>query len=482
MANNFSETGNTGLQTFGGQIRDEFLRELQGQEGYKRYNEMRNNSPVIGAMLTAIEQAIRGVTWTFESDQGAEDSRIELLETSRDAMTTGWNDHISEALTMLPFGWSLFEIVYQRAENGRILWRKFGIRGQDTLLKWEFDDKGGLAAFWQTAEPYYRPIRIPIDKCLLYRTRVERNNPEGKSILRPAWIPYFYAKNIMQVEAIGIERDLAGLPFVKMPEGATTGSASTTDESIARKMVRNIRNDEQAGVLIPAGWEVGLMTSGGSRQFDTDKTIVRYESRMLMSVLAQFLMLGQQSVGSLALSRDQTDFFNMSVDAICDQIGNVITKYAIPRLCALNGVDPDGLRLAHSPAGDPDLTGMADFLQKVGSMLTWLPQDEIWLRNLGGLPEVDEETLEVERDRKQEQAMMIMQRTGGQAAGDDEEEESDEEEKQQMAAEYFEALKAPDDTERRAWEKRWERLQRKFFAGQQKRVIAGAKREKHGRA
>jgi hypothetical protein len=447
MANNFGEIGGTGLQTFGGQIRDEFLRELQGIEGYKRYNEMRNNSPVIGAMLTAIEQAIRGVSWTFESDQGAEDTRLELLEVSRDAMTTGWNDHISEALTMLPFGWSLFEIVYQRADSGQLLWRKFAIRGQDTLTKWEFDDSGGLAAFWQATEPTYKQVRIPVEKFLLYRTRVERNNPEGKSLLRPAWIPYFYAKHIQQVEAIGIERDLAGMPYVKMPEGATTGTSSDTDEYAARKIVRNIRNDEQSGVVIPAGWEVGLMTAGGSRQFDTDKTIVRYESRMLMSVLAQFLMLGQQSVGSLALSRDQTDFFNMSVDAICDQIGNVITKYAIPRLCALNGVDPDGLRLAHSPAGDPDLTGMADFLQKVGSMLTWLPQDEIWLRNLGGLPEVDEETLEVERERKQEQAIAIMQRTGGQAAQDDED-EPDEEEKQEMSAQtlgelarYLQAVK-----------------------------------------
>ena len=480
----YSEIGRMGLETFAGQIKVEFLRELQGIEGYKRYREMINNSPVIGAMLTAIEQSLRGVVWTFESTEGAEDERLQLLNDARDAMTTSWNDHLSEALTMLPFGWSLFEIVYQRGEDSRILWHKFAIRGQDTLYKWEFDDKGGLVAFWQTFEPNYRPTAIPIEKCLLYRTRVERNNPEGRSLLRQAWIPYYFAKNIQQIEAIGIERDLAGLPFVKMPPGATTGTGSTTDESVARKVVRNIRNDEQAGVVIPDGWEVGLMSTGGSRQFDTDKTITRYESRMLMSVLAQFLMLGQQNVGSLALSRDQTDFFNMSVDAVADSVSEVITKYAIPRLCDLNGVDSEGLSLAHSPAGDPDLAGTADFLQKVGSMLTWLPQDEIWLRNLGGLPEVDEETLEEEREKKQEQAMAIMQRTGGQFGKQDEEdeEEPDDEEKQQMAAEYFAAQAAPDKSERLAWERRWERLQRTFFAGQQKRVISGAKRAKNGTA
>lgn len=434
MANQMGEIGSTGLQTMSGRIMAEFLRELRGLEGYKRYNEMRMNSPVIGALLTAIEQSIRGVTWNFVSDQG-DDERIEFLESARDGMTTGWNDHISEALTMLPFGWALFEIVYRRGDDNRLTWHKFAIRGQDTLYKWEFDEKGGLAAFWQASEPTYKPTSIPIDKCLLYRTRVERNNPEGLSLLRQAWIPYYQAKNLQVIEAIGVERDIAGMPYVKMPAGATTGNGSDTDESVARKMVRNIRNDEQAGIVVPDGWEVGLMTSGGSRLFDTDKIITRYESRMLMSVLAQFLLLGQQNVGSLALSRDQTDFFNMSVNAIADGIAEVITKYAIPRLCALNGIDPEGLALEHSPAGDPDLAGTADFLQKVGSLVTWMPQDEVWLRGLSGLPEVDEETLEMERERKQEQALAIMQRTGGQAGRqDDQNEEEPDEDDENMTA------------------------------------------------
>ena len=57
----YSEIGVTGLSTFAGQIKMEFLRELQGIEGYKRYREMINNSPVIGAMMTAIEESLRGV-------------------------------------------------------------------------------------------------------------------------------------------------------------------------------------------------------------------------------------------------------------------------------------------------------------------------------------------------------------------------------------------------------------------------------------
>src|SRR3990172_8932511 len=407
------EIGSSGLLAWSGIIQEDFLTELKGGKEYKKCREMALNEPVIGALLLAIEHAIRGVTWTFASDEGEEDPRLELLKEAKANLSHSWNDHIVEALTMLPFGYSFFEIVYERMDS-KMLWRKFAVRGQDTLYKWEIDDTGGLAAFVPQAPPKYLTVAIPIEKGLLYRTRLERGNPEGRSILRTAYKAYYYLKNIQAIEAIGIERDLAGLPMIRLPEGATTGSAADTDWSVGEKVVRNVRNDEQSGIVLKPGWEFELLSTGGTRQFDTDKIISRYESRILMSSLAQFLMLGQEGVGSLALSRDSTDFFTMSVNATADIIGETFTKYAIPRLLKLNGQDPDGIRLEHSPAGDVDIEKISDFLQKVGgNFLTWTAQDETWLRGAAGLPELDEEEIEAEREREQEQAMQIAQARPG---------------------------------------------------------------------
>lgn len=391
------ETGKTGLSEFSGIISEDFLKELRGRDGYKRYDEMRLNSPVIGALLLAIEQSIRRVRWQFVSDAGERDPRLALLADSLSAMSHSMNDHIVEALTMLPFGFSLFEIVYQRV-NGRVLWRKFAVRGQNTIYRWLLDDSGGLAGVVQQALPTYRLVTIPIDRLILYRTRVEKGNPEGRSILRTAWTSYYFCKHIQQIEAIGIERDLAGLPWIKLPPGADTSGDEdgSTDYGAAMQLVRRIRNDEQAGIVTPAEWEFSLVSTGGSRQFNTDAIIQRYESRMLMSALAQFLILGQNSVGTQALSKDQSDFFTMSVNATADVIGETFTKYAIPRLLRLNGYEPGGVRLEHSPAGDPDLSVLADVLQKVGNRLTWLPTDEVWLRQLLNLPEVTAEQIEAE--------------------------------------------------------------------------------------
>ena len=58
------EVGSTGLVQYGGEVREDFLRQLQGKRGYATYREMSDNHPVIGAILYAIEMLVRGVEWT----------------------------------------------------------------------------------------------------------------------------------------------------------------------------------------------------------------------------------------------------------------------------------------------------------------------------------------------------------------------------------------------------------------------------------
>lgn len=457
----------------------EFLTDLNSSSRrFKVYREMLLNSPVVSALLTAIEQSVRSVDWQFTSDQGDEDERTVFLQECLDGMSLSWADHVTEALTFLPFGWSLFEIVYERDPSGRIVWRKLAPRAQDSLDHWMYDDAGGLAAFTQRPAPDYKLRTIPIDKLVLYRTRVERNNPEGRSILRAAYLSYYYAKNIQQIEAIGIERDLAGLPVIKLPPGADTSSGSNSDATLANKLVRRIRQDEEAGVVLTPGWELELLSTGGSRQFDTDKIISRYENRILMSALAQFLMLGAEGVGSLALSRDQTDLFTLSVNTTADIIADTFGKYAVPRLLELNGMDPEGVTFSHSPAGDVDITQVAEFLSKVSSFITWTPADEVWLRQIGKLPEIDPLEIEAERERKQQVSMALAQslgksRTDGESEGGRGAPPAPAP-GERMGAELY-ASGPPDDAQRVFWEGRYRSLVRTYLAGQQKRVIRGVK-------
>jgi hypothetical protein len=436
--------------------------------------------------LWSLEQPLRSISWQFNSDI-ENDPRVEFLEEARKSMTQSWNDHVVEILTMLPFGFSLFEIVYKLNDSGQYVWRKFAPRGQETVNRWLFDDSdGGLKGFEQVSLPDYTPKFIPIEKLVLYRTRIERGNPEGRSLLRTAWIPYYFAKHIQSVEAIGIERDLAGLPVITLPAGADTADNDQSDFGKARKMVRNIRNDEQAGIVLPSpDWTLALLSTGGSRQFDTDKIVRRYESRMLMAALAQFLLLGQDGVGSLALSGDQTDFFNMSLNAIADVISETFTKFAIPRLLALNGMDPEGVRLEHTPPGDTDITKIADFLQKTGSLMQWTAEDEVWLRQVGGMPERNVEDVQTQMDDAQaskDAAAAVLQenlknakQNGG---GQDGAQNNQQMDKQKMSASLF-AASAPDDWKRRRAEAKLKRATEDYFTQARKRILKAVKEMKN---
>ena len=477
MAGNYSEVGVSGLQVWSGRIQEDFLRNLRWPDAFKIYNEMRLNSPTVGALLAGIELSIRGIDWTWTSEDET-DPRIRILEDASEAMSHNMLDHISEALTFLPFGWSWFETVYQQVDS-RVLWRKFAIRGQDTLHKWEFDDSGGIAAMIQRLG-WGEEYELPIEKSILYRARSEKNNPEGRSILRTAYIPWYYAKHLMEIEAIGEERGLAGLPVIEPPFGANMKeSDSSSDYAKAHSIVRNIRRDEQEGIVLPAPtgpeahqrWKISLLSTGVNRTFGTDAIIKRYESRILMSALSQFMMLGMDKVGSLALSKDQTDFFIMSVNAIADIVGETLTKYAMPRLLALNGItDFDGVRLEHSPAGDMDMTALGEFLAKTTNMITWMPDDEVWLRDVVRLPEREVEEIEAEKEKRKAERQATMPAPGMPGVNPFQPRQDG------MGAELFVSDRAPDDDQRRKNERAWERTIKKFFGDQRGRVERGARR------
>lgn len=345
-----TEMGETGLSRWGGVIDEEFLQELRGERGRKVYQEMRYNDPVCAAMLRSIMWLSRGVTWKAS---GENQQQVDFVDECLADMSHSMADFMSEALTMLVYGWAYFEDVYKwrkgpdkdppsKYADGKIGWRKWAIRGQNTLQEWLFDDSGGLKGMKQSLGGG-KTVDLPITKCLLFRTTTEKGNPEGESIFRPAYRGWYYLKNMQEIEGIGIERDLAGLPIVYLGDGCTQ-TGTNSDLALAKKLVRDVRRDEMEGVVIPKpklgadgrGMLFELLTSGGRRNFDVGAVISRYEKRIAMCVLAQWLMLGMDQVGAYALSKDQSDFFRQAVEAMLNIIKAVIDSFAIPRLFKVN--------------------------------------------------------------------------------------------------------------------------------------------------
>jgi hypothetical protein len=446
-----TEIGFSGLRASSGYVFEELLSTLQGDRGRKIYREMADNDATVGAILSAITLTLRGVSWRAEPHKGDEKSQeaqnyAEFAGSLLDDMSHTWPDFITECLTMTAYGWSWHEAVYKRRggpdqtdptqrskyDDGYIGIRKLAPRGQDALDRWDLQDDGGINGMFQNP-PYQTPanvgrgvIYLPIERSLLFRTTSFRNNPEGRSLLRNAYRSWYKLKYIEDYEAIGIERELAGLPVVSIPARYLAPGASEVDRGIAdqfAKLARDLRVNEQSGVVIPSDThlnkdgspsserlvDIKLLSSGGSRQIDTASTVQRYQRGIARSVMADFLMLGEgggTTRGSYGMHDSKASLFGRSLYALLAQITDPLNRYQLPRVWALNGFD-QRLMPYYMPGqvASTDLEELADFVSKMAAAgAPMFPDDNLddFIREEARLPLRTEETKQLQEEQKQQ--------------------------------------------------------------------------------
>lgn len=422
------EIGRIGQRRYGGIIYEEFLPELRGKKGIEVYREMSENDDVVGAILFSIEMLVRQCAWNVEpSGNTAKDKEAaKFVKSCMDDMQETWTDTISEILSFLTFGWSFHEIVYKRRmgntkdsrtkskfNDGLIGWRKLPIRAQETLYQWQYDNEDNLLGMTQMPPPDYGTFTIPIEKALLFRTKSRKNNPEGRSILRNAYRSWYFKRRIQEIEGIGIERDLAGLPVLYGPDELDLWNRTIPDNmeklNNLEGIVRNIRRDEMEGVVLPSGYKLELLSSGGNRQFDTNAIITRYDTRIAMTVLADFIFLGHDKTGSWALSSDKTELFAAAIGAYLDIICETFNSQGIPALLDMNERYFEGIteypKMVHGDIEDADITKVAAFIKDMTGIGVLVPDDSLedYIRQVGHLPERTFDAKDVENLRREQQ-------------------------------------------------------------------------------
>jgi hypothetical protein len=393
------ELGVSGKNTYTGDIRaDEFLQELRGKKAIQKYREMRDNNAIVGSIMYAIEQTLRDVKIEVKP---ADDSEVakreaEFLQSVLDDMDHSLDDHISEALSYLTYGFSWFEVVYKRREgdmrspkknskfeDGRIGIKKIAIRAPWTVESFEVDQNTGeILGMYQEAAWGKRPAMIPIEKSVYYRTTSLNNDPSGRSVLRNAFVSYTYLNKIQSYEAIAIERELHGVPIGRMPAEYMSADASADQAALRSqfdKILRDLKLNEQGYALLPSDlyvdaegrptnqrlMDIELITANGSRSIDIDPVVKRYQHDIARSLMAEFLMLGSGS-GSYALSKTKTDLFLRSLESYINTIVDVLNKQLVERLWQLNGLDWSTMpKLVAGDVAPHDLREIASFLRNL---------------------------------------------------------------------------------------------------------------------
>lgn len=429
----FKSVGSSGLRAYSGWVREEFLPQLVGRQAARTYREMLDNCATVGAINFAIQQSMRQVEWRVEPFDDTPESHAgaEFVESCMDDLSHTWSDFVAEMLSMLPYGFAPHEIVYKRRlgrypgngpdgkplpkskfKDGHIGLRKLPIRGQDTVIKWFFGDDGDIEGM--TQQPWVGPIvDIPIEKLLLFRPKAHKNNPEGYSILRTSYRPWYFLKRLEEQEAIMFER-FSGFPVITVPsqlmEAAAAGDANAVSQlSQYKRIVTNIRVDEQMGLVLPSNtwlsadgspsnvpqYDFKLVSpSQGRAAASADTAIARYKLDIMTSVLADFLTLGHSSRGTQSLADTKVDLFFQAVEGWLQSAADVLNDHLIPRLWELNNFDMERMpRFSPDMPQRVDLDGLSNFVLRLSQSGAQLFPDEAlesYLRDVSGLPDAME--------------------------------------------------------------------------------------------
>lgn len=423
------QIGYPGLDTSGGWVMEEKHQRLRGRQAMRVYEEMSHNDATIAAALYSIQGFLRRMKWRVApaGDSAQAEAEAEFLRSCMDDMDQPWSDVVSDALSMLPYGYSLHEIVYKirkgpgnnprfrsKFTDGRVGWRKLDLRGQSTIDRWDIADDGEIRGAWQVTD--YGDVYLPMSRCVLFRTRSYKNNPEGYSVLRGAYRAWHFKKRLEEVEATGLVRSVVNLPSMQIPARFMSPNASVAERAVRsqfEKIVSLISKDQLTGLVLPAerdesdkptGYKFQLIGASGT-QMAVDPVIRRYDSRMLMSLAAEFVLLGTEKTGSFALAAEKSSNFTRSLEWYADVIQDAFNAVVIPRLMQANDV-PVAFwpKLTHDPIADVDVRDLGLFLSQAaaGGFVTPNLATENRIREKANLPQMTEDQYEDAREAQRE--------------------------------------------------------------------------------
>ena len=335
------EIGSSGTENFAGYLSEEYLQDLRGKHAADVFDKMRRSDPKIKMILSAMKNPIKSATWEVvekgDTTREGEIQKAFIEHVLFHDLGKTWKQFLHEALSMIDFGYSVFEITYKAQLNHEVFGsyngvRSIAFRSQRTIERWNVNKHEELMSISQYAfGDGQKVINIPSKYLLHFAIDKEGNNFEGISILRPCYGPWLRKNTFLKLIAAGVEKYAIPIPILKIPEGKQSSEEYKNALNAMKKYVSHQCNY----LTVPHGWDIELKNN----PFDASKirdVIDRENVEMVNAALANFLELGQSGSGSYALSFDLSDFFLGGLEYVAEQIAETINNQLIPKLIELN--------------------------------------------------------------------------------------------------------------------------------------------------
>lgn len=369
----------------------------------------------VGAMVWMIISTLRQVEYRHvpqvDGLDAPDDEEAKKWADFADSLLTDMKEnfsiHASEIVNILWAGFVPFEIILKQRDGKRSRYDdgyygvdRVPLRDPLTVANWRWDEATQeVVAMIQIGAK----DELPIWKLLVYAIGASDANPQGIPLLTPAWRSWRLKIRVQDSEAIGIERDLCGLPMFRYPEelleqanakenGEFTEDALAAQQKIAAAIsaVKDMRFNRSGGLVLPSDtfsddtptdktpkYDFKLVTTAGQRTIDT-RTVARdYDKSIARTLLMQFLHLGDRSTGSYALSDDQSSMGMRSLQALANIPAEEWTAKVLPLVWDLNNFPVRYRpRLGAGKVSKENMTALGAYLRGLGAILDLVKDDE----------------------------------------------------------------------------------------------------------
>ena len=333
------EIGTPGTEIYAGYLSEEYLKELQGIDWANKIDMMRRSDANIRMVLNAIKLPLKSSPWTISVKEKSEEAELQkkLFEKILfEDLNKSFTQLLGEILTCLDFGYSIFDITHAVKSDSELGGynglKSLGYRSQRTIDRWNLNESRDLETVTQIAYgdeggAYELDARF----ILYFAPEREGDNFEGISILRACYGPWFRKNEFLKKLSIGIEKFAVPTAVLTVPEG-TEGKP---EMAAAKKALACYTSGATNYLILPEGFKLSF--NNVSVDVEKIRAAINAENQeMVNSILASFLLLGQNGAGSLALAGSLSDFFSQTIQYIADHISEQFERKIFKPLVQMN--------------------------------------------------------------------------------------------------------------------------------------------------
>ena len=395
---------NSGTKNIDGRLYEEYLAALTRPVNFVQiYDKMRRSDYQIKRVLNVIMTPIKSGTFNYMPKDDKDEEQLKQVEFKNKMLKEWpkqtWNEILTEILSFLPMGFSIFEPYSHVVEDeklGKVVTLKnIGWLKQSTIDQWDIKD-GELKKVHQKVTTGVNMMDGWIDgkDLIVFTNEKEGDNFEGVSLLRATYGNYVRKDLYLRLDMIGLEKMSVGTPIFFLPKSMILDA---TEMSAVKEVGESYTSHEKAYIILDDKLkEDGFRIEKGEYNSEAvDTSIKREDMGMLDSILAGFLAIGTQKSGGNAQNEGQMEMFLNSLLFVAEYIANKLDALTHAYYVFNFGEPKVKINMTVTGIARKDVRAMMEVIRGYVTSKVIRPDDRLEkvTREFLKLPDIDEDTI-----------------------------------------------------------------------------------------